>query len=277
MVSFDHASLKVDHVPYRTPIRLTAADSPEVDQCLQRRLPHHGMITLEAPHFFEAEMAFLEKPLALGYHDGDRLTHFVAGSLKEEHGPFDIAMMSYETGPELLELLRLLRELGDQIHSVKMIEPPEVQLQSLIEMPIRQRSRSINAAHESGARSHTWWQLRILDIATVVSARHWPGDPVQFDLLVSVPVADHLDPEAGWAGVAGTYTVDLGRTTSAVPSEFGERPILHCSINAFSRLWFGVQPATSLLLMGEIDAPDALCRQLDVALRLPTPHPGLLM
>lgn len=271
-VTFNPASLKVDHVPYRTPLRLSAADSADVSRCMQRRLPHHCVVMLDAPHIFEAEMAWLENPFALGYRDGNRLAHFVAGSLKEAHGPFDISMMSYETGSELLELLRLLRELGDQIHSVRMKEPPEVQLQSLIEMPMRQRSRSISARHESGARSSAWWQIRILDVAAVATARHWHGDPIEFDLLVSDPIGDHLDSDGGWHGVAGTYAVHLGQTTSAVRSEFSGQPILHCSINAFSRLWFGIQPATSLSLMREIDAPDILCRQLDEALRLPLPH-----
>ena len=116
--------------------------------------------------------------------------------LKEENGPFEVQFCSYETGGQLLELLRLLHELGDQVHSVEMMEPPHLQLHPLIEEPNRQRSRSRRGAHETTTRAATWWQLRVLDVPATVSARQWVGPPVEFDLVISDPIEAMLHDAA---------------------------------------------------------------------------------
>ena len=278
VATFDPDSLRVDHVPYRPPVRLGLADSREMGDAMRRRLPHHGRVTLDAVDLMAAEWGFLEQPFALGYRDGDRITHFVAGSMKEENGPFEIQFCSYETGDQLLELLRLLHELGDQVHSVEMMEPPHLQLHPLIEEPNRQRSRSRRSAHETTTRAATWWQLRILDVPAAVSARQWVGPPVEFDLVISDPIEAMLPDAADeWTGTAGSYRIRIAEESSGERvAEAGtdDRPVLHCSIGSFSRLWFGVQPATSLALTAEVDAPDSLLGRLDAALLLPRPQPG---
>jgi hypothetical protein len=247
---------------------------------MQRRLGHHGRVTLGAPEAMAAEFGFAEQPFALGYRDGDRITHFVAGSLKEESGPFEVTMCSYETGDQLLELLALLQELGDQIHSVELTEPAHLQLQPLLAEPNRQRSRSRRGAHESGTRAVAWWQLRVNDVPAVVAAHRWPGDPVEFDLVVRDPVDAFLDEErCGWAGTTGAYRIRVGDESSAERIDDarvgdGSRSVVRCPIGAFSRLWFGVQPATSLGLTGELAGPAPLLSELDRALLLPTPTPG---
>jgi predicted acetyltransferase len=273
IASFDPASLRVGHIPYRTPERLTSDDSVEMMTALRNRLPHHGMVSLDAPRLMEAELGFAENQFSLGYRDGGRLTHFLAGSLKEENGPFAINVMSYETGEQLMELLRLLRELGDQIHTVRMAEPPQVQIQALIDTPMRQRSRSLKTDHETVTRALTWWQLRVLDVPTVVAARQWPGDPFEFDLVVTDPIGEFVDD--GWSGVGGPYAVSVGRSSSARPAEPSGRALLRCSVAAFSRLWFGVRSASSLVLTDDFEAPPELTAQLDRALTLPVPTPGL--
>ena len=252
---------------------------------LQRRLPHHGRVTLDAPDLMTAEWGFIEHPFALGYRDGDRITHFVAGSLKEENGPLVIQFLSYETGEQLLELLRLLHELGDQVHSVEMMEPPHLQLHPLIDVPNRQRSRSRKSTHETGTRAATWWQLRVLDVPTVVAARHWIGPPLEFDVVVTDPVESMLTEQTltatdgPWTGSAGSYRIRVATDSTAErvadhEAGAGDRPLVRCSIGSFSRLWFGVQPATSLALTDEFDAPAALREELDAALLLPRPQPG---
>lgn len=275
IASFDPGSLRVGHIPYRTPERLTADDSVEMMTALRNRLPHHGMVSLDAPRLLEAELGFTESQFSLGYRDGGRLTHFLAGSLKEENGPFAINFMSYETGEQLMELLRLLRELGDQIHTVRMAEPPQVQLQALIDTPMRQRSRSLKTDHETVTRALTWWQLRVLDVPTMVAARQWPGDRFEFDLVLTDPIGEFLDEGSGWSGVGGTYAVSVDRSSSARPADPSGRPLLRCSVAAFGRLWFGVRSASSLALTDDFEAPAELAAQLDRALTLPTPIPGL--
>jgi hypothetical protein len=287
VAAFDPDSLRVDHVPYRPPVRLGLDDSVAMGDALRRRLPHHGRVTLDAPDLMAAEWGFIEQPFALGYRDGDRITHFVGGSLKEENGPFVIQFLSYETGEQLLELLRLLHELGDQVHSVEMMEPAHLQLHPLIDTPNRQRSRSRKSAHETSTRAATWWQLRVLDVPTVVAARHWIGPPVEFDVVVSDPLEPLLTEQlltatdTSWTGAAGSYRIRVATESSGEriadrEAGAGGRPVMRCSIGSFSRLWFGVQPATSLALTDELDAPVALLERLDAALLLPRPQPGQL-
>jgi len=282
VATFDPDSLRVGGTPYRPPVRLGLEDGVAMGDAMRRRLGHHGRVTLDAPDLLVAEWGFMERPFALGYRDGDRITHFVAGSLKDENGPFEIQVASYETGDQLLELLRLLHELGDQVHSVELMEPAHLQLHPLIDTPNRQRSRSRRGPHETGTRVATWWQFRVLDVPAAVAARRWVGPPVEFDLVVSDPIDELLaDPvdRMGWTGPAGSYRIRIATESSgeriADADAAGEgRPLLRCSIGSFSRLWFGVQPATALALTSEIDAPAALLDQLDAALLLPRPQPG---
>ena len=44
-----------------------------------------------------------------------------------------VEWLGYENGEQLIELLALLKSLSDQLYSVKMMEPPEIQLQSLLQ------------------------------------------------------------------------------------------------------------------------------------------------
>ena len=286
IATFDPDSLRVDHVPYRAPVRLGLDDSVAMGEAMRRRLAHHGRVTLDAADIMAAEWGFIEQPFALGYRDGDRITHFVAGSLEEENGPFEVQFCCYETGEQLLELLRLLHELGDQVHSVEMIEPAHLQLHPLLHTPNRQRSRSRRGAHETGTRASTWWQFRVLDVPAVVAARRWVGPPVEFDAVLTDPLDELLiDPLTNAAGggastaTAGSYRIRIAEESSAerlvgAEAGVGGRPVVRCSVGSFSRLWFGVRPATSLALTGEVVAPSTLLRQLDDALLLPRPQPG---
>jgi hypothetical protein len=49
---------------------------------------------------------------------------------------------------------------------------------------------------------------------------------------------------------------------------------MDASVNAFSRLWFGVQPATGLRLTDDLGGPPELLSALDRALLLPPMRPG---
>ncbi len=273
---FDPASLRVGHVPHRPPVRLTADDAEEMQAALARRLGHHGAVVLDAPRLMAAELGFLDHPFALGHRDTDgALTHFVAGSLKDEHGPFEISVMAYRDGTELLELLRLLRELGDQIHAVDMTEPPHVQLQVLIDQPSRQRSTTRGGHLESGTRTIAWSQARLLDLEAGAAAIRWDGRPIEFDVELIDPVAGHLPDDGGWRGLSGRWTVTLGDPSAVSPPRRGDRPLLRCSVGTFTRLWFGVAPASALVLTDGLQAPPDLCSRLDRALRMPPFVPGL--
>jgi len=50
-------------------------------------------------------------------------------------------------------------------------------------------------------------------------------------------------------------------------------PTMTASVNAFTRLWLGVRPASSLRFTDDLDAPAGLIETLDSVLRLPAPRP----
>ncbi|MEM7287678.1 MAG: GNAT family N-acetyltransferase [Actinomycetota bacterium] len=272
-LQFDPANLLVDHIPYRRPVRVTMDEWADIHAAMRYRLGSHGAVYLDPPRLVEGEVGFADNPFALGYRDEDGvLTHMVYGDLKGEHGPFAINAIAYQSTDQLLELLRLLRELGDQFRSVKMIEPAHVQLQALLREPLRERQRSINSEMESFNRSMAWWQLRVLDVPACVAARSWTGEPVRFNLTLTDPLSGRLAD--GWPGVAGDYTITIADESSAESGHADGLPTLTTGVAAFTRLWFGVASATTLAVTDPIDAPAHLLSALDDALLLPRPLPG---
>lgn len=47
------------------------------------------------------------------------------------------------------------------------------------------------------------------------------------------------------------------------------------SINAFSRMWFGVHPASGLALTDQLEAPANLLARLEESCLIQSPHPGM--
>ena len=277
-VNVDPASLAVDHVPYRRPVRLGPDDHAELHRALTVRHRGHGAVVLDPPPIIEAECRWLEEPFGLGFRDGDdgRLTHFLFGSSKGEHGPYQIGFLSYEHPAQLLELLRVVRELGDQVTSLRLIEPPELQLQDLIDAPFRRHTQTKASDHATGIEAKASFQYRIVDLAACVGARHWTGPPVRCNLTLSDPAVAVLarNDEHDWPGVAGEWVLTIGSTSTV---EAGHDPGLEtitASINGFTRAWLGARPPSSLTLTGELNGPPALLADLDAALAVPPPHPG---
>jgi len=274
-MSFDPTSLMLDHVPYRPPVRVTMSDWAEMHHAMTNRMLSHGSIVLTPPRLIEAEVGFSDRPFALGYRDDEgTLTHFIYGDLKGEYGPWVIDALAYQNTDQLLELLRLVRELGDQIRTVKIIEPAHVQLQVLLENPMRESDRSARSDHESTNRSIAWWQMRMLDVEACVAARSWSGEPVHFNLTLTDPAESRL--EGDWQGVGGDYTVEIGAESRASRGHAAGLPLMTTGVGAFTRLWFGVRSPTVLAVSDPIEAPPELLAALDEALRLPKPVSGWL-
>lgn len=270
-LSFDPASLQVP-VPDRPPVRLGAEHMREVHALLARRRRGHGSVVLDPPQWLEPEWSWLEHPFGLGFRAGDgRLTHALIGSAKDEHGPYVIDVLAHEVPHQVLELLGLVRVLGDQVNLVVVSEEPAgIQLQDLIREPARQR-RVARLAGGSGALHVTMadQQDRILDLAACVAAVEVPT-PVAFGLRLRDPIGRF----GTWEGIGGEHTVRLGPTSGAEPGLDPGLPVLDASVGAFTRLWWGVRPATSLALTDDLHGPADLLDDLDAALRLPTPQAG---
>lgn len=270
-LTFDPATLTVPP-PDRPPVRLGRADMPELHGLMTRRHRGHGSVVVDPRDWFDLEWAWTDKPFALGFrNDEARLTHALFGSMQDEHGPYEIAVLAYEEPAQLLELLGLVRALGDQVNSVTIAdEPPGVQLQDLIREPVRQRrvarlSGGSGALHQAIAEQ----QDRILDLHACIEAATTPV-PVSFGLLLRDP----LEALGGWPGVGGAYTVLLGERPTVIEGVEPGLPVLEAAVGAFTRLWLGVRPATGLALTDDLAGPRELLRDLDVAFRLPPPRAG---
>ena len=272
-VRFDPATLHVP-VPYRTPLRLTAeTDIDDLHRALWNRKRSHGGIRIGGVGFTRAELAE-PKPFALGYRDeSGAITHFVMGRAKGESGPYAVSFMAYRNDHELLELMAVLKSLGDQVRTVAMTEPPEIQIQDLIDHPVRQRIVTRSSEHEATTRASAWWQARMLDVAAVVAKRRWSGPTVEFNLALSDPISRRI--ETGWPGVGGDYVIRVADESSARRGTDPSLPTMTTTVNAFTRMWIGARPASGLATTGSVSAPTELIAALDEALRLPTPRPGM--
>ncbi len=101
-----------------------------------------------------------------------------------------------------------------------------------------------------------------------MAARHWPGDEVDFNLVLTDPLSEVLAGEA-WSGVAGEYVVRVGADSSARPGHAAGLPVLHAGVGAFTRLLMGVVCASALALSDELAGPAELLARLDEAFCLP--------
>jgi predicted acetyltransferase len=266
-IRFDPSSLLVD-ARFRVPSRIHQDDWAQVHSAMVGRMKHHGACTLTPPEIFKAEMAWGEDCFGLGYYSGEQLTHFFWAESNGENGPYTINFMAYRTIDELLELLALIKSLGDQISSVTMDEPAHVQLQPLLSQPFRHRRNTRQSAFENVHRSSAWWQIRMLDVGACVAARQWQGTPFQFNLRLTDPAVEFL-PTDGWQGVGGDYTISIGRDSSSCDGFTSGLPLLETSVNTFTRLFFGIINAHQLEASDGLVVPPELIDDLAAAFTLP--------
>ncbi|MGI9323737.1 MAG: GNAT family N-acetyltransferase [Pseudomonadales bacterium] len=265
--SIDPGTLAVDHqVP--TPQRLGLDDYEAMHAAMCTRQKTHGSIVLDPPILFRAELGFEEDDFGLGYSTEGVLSHFLWLGAKGEHGPYQVRFLCYQNSEQLIVLLGLLKSLADQVYSVELTEPAEIQLQTLLRRPFRVRSLTRSSEFSNEQEADAWWQFRILDVPRCVAALSC-REAVAFQLQVSDPLQAQLNSPSGWRGVAGDYEVALGPQSSAAPGRDPKLPKLRCSVAALSRLLWGIMPASSIALTEDLQAPTALLQQLDQAIVLP--------
>ncbi len=284
-IRFDPATLRIE-APFRPPKRLTGKDWRAVHGAMMRRRRGHGGCLLPEPKLMKAELGLRPDGFGFGYETGGTLTHCLwLGASSVSHGPYRVDMLAYQDGDQLMELLGLLKSFGDQVSLIEMPEPPEVQLQSLLDQPFRNRRNTRKSDYAASHQSEAWWQLRMLDVPACVERRHWPGEKVQFNLTLTDPVSEYL-PHGPWRGCGGDYWISVGSGSFAQPGHRDDLPTLHASVGAFSRLWFGVASASSLAITdgfrtaepverGLLDfGASNLLERLDEALCMPLPRLG---
>ena len=274
-ISFDPAQLNVPQAA-RPPRRLSKDDWELMHNALLARQRGHGAINIYPTCFTQAEIGWGSKHFGLGFNDDENgeLTHFFWSSAKGEHGPYGISAMAYQTSEQFLELLGLLKNLGDQVRMVRMREPKGIQFQDLLVQPFRHRQLTAKSEFENTCRATAYWQVRICDLAGCLAKTHLPSETVRFNLQLSDPITQCLDSDAPWQGNTGEYLITLGPESAADAGSDPTLPTLTASINAFTRLWLGVQPATGLATTDDLSGPPDLLHTLDRTFRLPDPSPG---
>lgn len=274
-INFDPAQLNVK-VHARVPSRLTNDNAKDIHQSLLNRQRRHGACSLLPPELIEAEMSWSSKGFGLGYFDGinGELTHFFWASGSDEHGPYTINIMAYQNGDQLLELLALLKNLGDQVRMIHMHEPPGIQMQDFLIQPFRYRQLTQKSKYVNVNKATSYWQLRICNLEGCLEKTHLDGKPVQFNLKLKDPIADILDEDAPWRGIGGDYVITLGPDCEAKAGQDSALPTLTASVGAFSRLWMGALPASSLAISDELEGPPELLADLDRLVSLPEPKWG---
>jgi hypothetical protein len=274
-VSLDPAWLTVDVAP-RVPRRLSAADWEAAHAARLARHRGHGSCNVIPGAFTRAHMAGTENGFGLGYADGSdgELTHYLwCRADAGEHGPYHVEWLVYRTREQFLELMALLKSLGDQVRLVCMNEPPGIQLQDLIDRPFQLRVATEKSRFENAMRADAWWQMRVLDLPGCLARTRLPWADLRFNLRLTDPLETLLDDTEPWRGVAGDYRVTLAASSAAERGADPSLPTLTASVNVFTRLWLGVRPATGLAVTDELSGPPELLQQLDWTLRLPDPKP----
>lgn len=269
---FDPATLRVD-VPDRLPVRLGPDDAEEVAALQGRRAMRHGAAHLPSPGRLRAEMSWNSPTFNLGLRAADgRLEGVVGGSAKGEQGPYRVSLLAYESAQVLLELLGVLRTLGDQVRRLVLPEPPELQVQTLLSHPGRQWAVTRGGPDPATATADAWWQVRVLDLPACVAALA-PREHVRCNLVLRDPLASH---EAAFTDVDGEWVLDLHPDGATVErGSAADLPTLTASVGAFSRWWWGVQPAVDVALTDDLAAPPDLLAALDRTLVLPPPRTTL--
>lgn len=271
--ALDPSTLQIPVKP-SVPVRLGKDDWQAMHESRLQRIRYHGSCSIHSPTLTLADILWSEGGFGLGYLDEQgNVTHHFWCSSKGEHGPYRIHWMTYQNRAQFLELMALIRNLGDQVHSVKLAEPPHIQLQDFIKEPFKLRKLTHRSAYESKMSASAYSQVRILDLMPCIAAIQWNGAPIRFTLELTDPIETWVSEDCTWKGVGGEYTVTLASESSVEAGATADLPVLKASINAFSRMWLGVRPATSLSWSDDLQAPPSLLDQLDRAFLLPQPNP----
>ncbi len=272
-VSFDPALLNVPS-KHRKPVRLTKSDWKLVHDARLARPMRHGQCTVHHEIATLGGMSERGGRFGLGYIDAvtGELTHHFWCTPKGERGPYCIEWMVFHTREQFLELMALIKNMGDQVRMVRMFEPPGIQLQDLMRQPFKQIQMTEKSDYSAGISARAFFQYRICNLPACLEKTHLACGDLKFNLSLSDPIETVLEEDSNWKGVAGNYVVTVGNTCSAALGRDTSLLTLTATVGAFTRLWLGVRPASGLSYTDEIEAPQDLLHQLDEAFALPIPR-----
>lgn len=274
-LAFDPGQLRISCTA-RPPFRLSLSDWESVHAARLQRRRGHGSCNLSSAMVTYSDIEWAGNRFGLGYRDGSQgeLSHYVwLDTQSGTHGPFSVCWFCYQTPEQFLELLALLRSFGDQVHLIRLTEPPGIQMQDFLHQPLKGRRITAKSTFEQRNHAGAYFQMRICDLPGCLARTHLRGETLRFNLRLNDPIERWSESTGGWSGVGGDYIVTLGPESSALPGFDPILPLLSASVGAFTRLWFGVLPATGLAISDSLTAPEPLLQQLDRILCLPPPRP----
>lgn len=269
--TFDPVHLQVPRLT-RSPKRLSKDDSTAMHNCRCRRKRYHGGCVLGGVGETEATTVWQEGAFGLGFEDeSGLLTHFLWIKPKGEHGPYSVWFTGWETHEQFIELLSVLKSLSDQVHGVRMADPPRLQLQDFLSRPLATFRARRGGDFDSNIVSQVWMQCRILDLPVCVGAMKLCGTPVSFNLELIDPIEQYLSEDSMWRGIGGNWIVTLGEDSSAKQGTDASLPNASSTVNDFSRIWFGSSSAESVSVTGNFKAEPDLIQAIDTVVRIPAP------
>ena len=275
LVVFDPADLILDNIEPSVPTRITYKDWEKAHEARLNRKKYHGFCTIKTKNFTKGEMYWgKKKSFGLGYKDKEgNLTHyFWVKPEKAIHGPYFIRWMVFNNKKQFMELMALMKNLGDQVHAVKMSEPAGIQLQDLIKQPFKGKRITENSNFEQLYKAVAYWQMRIINLEKCLAHTHLPvNKSLKFNLKLEDPIENYLPQDSDWKGLSGEYMITLGSNSDVKEGRDASLPTLKSSVGAFTRMWLGVLPATRLAYTDNLSAPETLLEKLDNTLMLPQP------
>ena len=217
-ISIDPLALRVPPLK-RAPVRLKKKDLPRIHTNIQDRMRHHGLVKFREPNFTGLIMAEQDNLFGLGFEDeGGNLTHHFLAEEKGESGPYRVLWMVYRSYDELVELLSLIRNLGDQVYTFRIREPWGIQIQDLISRPLRTREASEGSKFETRMEAISYKQARLLELERPLAALKVPGERLRFNLTLTDPIVEFLPENTAWRGLGGDWTVELDENGSSAVS-----------------------------------------------------------
>jgi hypothetical protein len=155
-----------------------------------------------------------------------------------------------------------------------MLEFGDIQFQDLLKQPFRHRRASKNGEFANDSQSSAYWQVRILDLQACMAKTKLNTPELRFNLRLSDPVIDSLPSDSNWRGIGGDYIIQFGSKSFADIGQDSTLPTLTTSVNAFTRMWLGVRPASSLAVTTDLSGDADLLKALDGSINVPRPHLG---
>lgn len=275
LISFDPDHLNLNG---RTPVpeRITLEDFKDVHKSRLERTKRHGYCTLLPTEITRAEMLFdSSKPFGLGFRDNvGNITHHMWIKPEDDlHGPYFIRWMVFNNKEQFFDLMNLLRNLGDQVHLVKLWEPAGIQFQNFIKKPYRDSKVTKNSKFEVTNKANAYWQVRILNLEDCINKTTFHNNKLEFNIKLKDPIEKFLSKDSPWQGLSGEYTISFGRTSEIKNGLTPELPVLETDINTFTRMWLGAVRPSLLPYTNYFKAPEKLIQKLDdLFITIPKPR-----